>query len=108
MLQDAHTMKFNDTVVAPVGTTTVIPATADRWIYVHELIGDLEASGTLEVRQGTDVVGTFRLDAGQGITLQDIPGETNRPRFSCRPGQPFVLFVTGGTFNGAITYSFRY
>ncbi len=108
MLQDAHSMKISDTVVAPVGTTTVVPGQSNAWIYVHELIGDLEANGTLEIRQGTDVVGTFRLDAGQGITLQDEPGEDNRPRFQCKPGDPFVLFVTGGTFNGAISYSFRY
>ncbi len=108
MLQDAHTMKISDTVVAPVGTNVVIPGRSDRWIYVHELIGDLEANGTLEVRQGLDVVGTFRLDAGQGITLQDEPGEDNRPRFQCKPGEDFVLFVSGGTFNGAISYSFRY
>lgn len=108
MLQDAHTMKISLPVVAPVGTTDVIAALPNAWIYIHELIGDLEANGTLVVRQGLQVAGTFRLDAGQGITLQDEPGEDNRPRFQCKPGEAFTLEITGGTFNGAVSYSIRY
>lgn len=108
MIQDAHTMKINLPVIAGVGTTDVVAALPDAWIYVHELIGDLEANGTLDIRCGLQTVGTFRLDAGQGITLQDEPGEDNRPRFQCKPGEAFTLVVTGGTFNGAISYSIRY
>lgn len=108
MLQDAHTKKIVDTVVAPVGIHTIVPGQADRWIYVHELVGDLEANGTLEPMAGVDTLGTFRLDAGQGITLQDQPGNDNVAHYQIPPGQPFRLNVTGGTFNGEITYSFRY
>ncbi len=108
MLQDAHTRKINIPVVAGIGTTAVIRAIPHAWIYVHELIGDLEANGTLDIECGLRNVGTFRLDAGQGITLQDEPGEDNRPRFECKPGEDFNLVITGGSFNGAIAYSIRY
>ncbi len=108
MLQDAHTMKISLAVIQAIGTVDVIDALPDAWIYVHELIGDLEANGTLEIRQGLQQVGFFRLDAGQGITLQDEPGEDNRPRFQCRPGEAFTIVVTGGAFNGAVSYSIRY
>ncbi len=108
MLQDAHTRKITLPVVAGVGTTAVVLAIPHAWIYVHELIGDLEANGTLEIELGIRSAGTFRLDAGQGITLSDIPGEDNRPRFECKPGEDFNLTVTGGTFNGSIAYSIRY
>lgn len=108
MLQDVHTRKISIPVTAPIGDTVVVAGTTDRWIYVHELIGDLAAAGTLEVLSGSDVLASFTLDQGQGITLQDEPGEDNRPRFESRPGQNFILRVTGGTFNGALHYSFRY
>ena len=108
MLQDVHTRKIAIPVTAPVGSTTVIAAVAGAWIYVHELIGDLAANGTLDVKAGSRTLGSFTLDMGQGITLQDEPGEDNRPRFECLPGEAFILTVTGGTFNGACHYSLRY
>lgn len=108
MLQGAHTRKINIPVTAAVGTTTIIAAVADAWIYIHELIGDLAANGTLDVKCGSTVVASFTLDLGQGITEQDVPGEDNRPRFECKPGDAFSLVVTGGTFNGACQYSLGY
>ena len=108
MLQDAHTRKIAIPVTAPIGTTIVIAAVADAWIYVHELIGDLAGAGNLDVKCGTTTVASFTLDAGQGITVTDEPGEDNRPRFECKPGDAFSLVVTGGTFNGACHYSLRY
>ncbi len=108
MLQDAHTRKINIPVVAPVGTTEVVLPVPHAWIYVHELIGDLEANGTIDIFCGLRDVGTFRVDAGQGLTLDDIAGEDNRPRFECKPGEAFTLVISGGTFNGAISYSIRY
>lgn len=108
LLQDAHTRKVSIPVTAPVGTTTVIAAVPGAWIYVHELIGDLAANGTLDVRSGTTILASFTLDVGQGITEQDEPGEDNAPRFQCKPGDSFNLVVTGGTFNGACHYSLRY
>lgn len=108
MLQDAHTRKKSIPVTANIGDTTVIAANDDAWIYVHELIGDLADVGTLTVLCGSDIVATFALDAGQGITEQDEAGEDNRPRFECKPGDAFILRVTGGTFTGTCHYSLRY
>jgi hypothetical protein len=108
MLQDAHTRKIAIPVTAPIGTTIVIAAVPDAWIYVHELVGDLAGAGNLDVFCGTTKVAAFTLDAGQGITTQDEPGEDNRPRFECKPGDAFSLVVTGGAFNGACHYSLRY
>jgi hypothetical protein len=108
MLQDAHTRKISIPVSVDVGTETVIAAVDGAWIYVHELIGDLGATGNLIVKSGSTTLASFALDGGQGITLQDEPGEDNRPRFECKPGDDFVLTVTGGTFTGACHYSLRY
>lgn len=108
MLQDAHTKKTSEAVTAPVGTTTIVAAASDRYIYVHELIGDLAVAGNLIVKAGSRTLASFTLDAGQGITEQDEPGMDGVPRFECKPGEAFILEVTGGTFNGAIDYSFRY
>jgi len=108
MLQDVHSTKISLPVNAPVGTTTVVAAVPGAWIYVHELIGDLAAAGSLEIRSGTTSLGKFYLGDGQGLTEQDEPGSDNTPRFMCKPGDTFNLVVTGGAFNGSIDYSLRY
>lgn len=110
MLQGVHGRKISIPVSAPVGDTVIIAAIANTWIYIHELIGDLAAGGTLSVVAKTvadveTILATFDLDAGQGITEQDEPGEDNRPRFEFKPGQRVILRVTGGTFTGACHYS---
>ena len=108
MLQDAHSKKTSATVAAAVGTTEVVAAQDDAYIYVHELIGDLASAGNLTVFAGSRELAAFTLDGGQGLTEQDEPGNDNVPRFECRPGEASKLVVTGGTFNGSIDYSFRY
>lgn len=108
MQNDAHSKKIAESVTAPVGTTTIVEAQDDAYIYIHELIGDLATAGNLIIKCGDRTVASFTLDAGQGITEQDEPGMDGVPRFECRPGEAFILEVTGGTFNGAIDYSFRY
>ena len=108
MLLDAHTKKIPLALAVPIGTTTVVAANADAYIYVHEIIGDLAGAGNLTIMAGARTLATFVLDAGQGITEQDEPGEDNAPRFECRPGEAFILTVTGGTFNGSCHYSLRY
>ena len=108
MLQDAHARKVSIPVAAAVGTTVIVAAQTDAWIYIHELIGDLASAGNLIIKCGTDTVASFTLDAGQGITEQDEPGADNVPRFQCKPGDAFSLEVTGGTFNGSCDYSLRY
>jgi len=112
MLQDAHSRKIAVSVTAPIGDTVIIARNADEWHYIHELIGDLAAAGQLQViaidADTTEhILGTFILADGQGLTLQDEPGEDNRPRFEFNPGQNAVLRVTGGAFNGGLHWSIR-
>jgi hypothetical protein len=106
MLQGVHGRKISEAVSAAVGTQTIIAAQAAKWIYVHELMGDLATAGDVTVKAGSRVLATFNLDAGQGLTTQDESGEDGRPRFECKPGEAFVLTVTGGTFTGTVHYSF--
>lgn len=105
MLQGVHGRKISEAVSAPVGTNTVIAANSNAWLYIHELIGDLSAAGTVTIKAGSRTLGSFDLDQGQGLTEQDEPGEDGRPRFECKPGEAFILVVTGGTFTGSIDYS---
>lgn len=117
MLQDAHSRKISIPVSAPVGDTVIILAEAvtgtfDHWTYLHELIGDLSATGTLSVvainqSAAERILATFNLDAGQGLTEQDESGEDNRPRFEFLPGEDVVLRITGGNFIGSAHYSIR-
>jgi len=108
MLQDAHSKKIPLALAVPIGTTTVVAAQTDAYIYVHEIIGDLAGAGNLTIMAGARTLATFVLDAGQGITEQDEPGMDGVPRFECRPGEALIFVVTGGTFNGALDYSLRY
>lgn len=108
MLQDVHSKKISKGFTANVGDTTVVAANASAYIYIHELIGDLAADGTLEVLAGTRSLATFHLDKGQGITEQDEPGMDGVPRFECKPGEAFILRVSGGAMTGTIDYSLRY
>lgn len=112
MLQDVHSRKISDPVNAEAGDTIIIPFTANEWHYIHELIGDLQAAGTLEVvaidqDSNERNLANFTLTDGQGITLQDEPGEDNRPRFEFKPGEDAVLRVTGGEFIGSVHWSKR-
>jgi hypothetical protein len=113
MLQDVHSRKISQPVDAPVGTTVIIPFTANEWHYIHELIGDLQSAGFVEVVAVTHTTGAqrslakFDLTVGQGLTLQDEPGEDNRPRFEFKPGEDASLIVTGGDFVGSVHWSIR-
>lgn len=112
MLQDVHSRKINDPVDAAPGDTIIIPAAPDEWHYIHELIGDLQAAGNLDVvainADATEtILATFTLTDGQGLTLSDEAGEDNRPRFEFKPGQNAVLRVTGGDFIGNVHWSKR-
>lgn len=109
MLQDAHTKKTSAAVVAVPGANTVVAALTDGYIYVHELMGDLDVSGTITIKAGSRVLAEFILDAGQGLTEQDEPGMDGVARFECRPGEAFILTLSAGsTFRGSIDYSYRY
>lgn len=110
MIQDAHSRKVTIPVSAgPAGDTVVVASVPETWLYIHELQGDLDVTGTLSVLAGSRILGTWTLDAGQGLTTEDIPGEDNRPRFECKPGEDFILRLSAGaTFEGAMVYSLRY
>jgi len=105
MLQDAHSRKISAGVIAPAGDTTIIPFVAEEWHYIHELIGDMSAAGSVEViainqAAAERSLGKWNLGDGQGLTLQDEPGEDNRPRFEFKPGENAVLRTVGGSRNG--------
>jgi len=109
MLHDSHAKKVSEAVVAPAGDNTVVAAQDDAYIYVHELMGDLDVNGTVTIKAGDRTLASFDLDAGQGLTLQDEPGMDGVSRFECRPGEAFILTVSAGsTFKGGIDYSLRY
>ncbi len=110
MIQDVHTAKESIAVVADKATTTaVVAAQTDAWIYIHELMGDLDVSGTITIKAGSRVLASFDLDAGQGLTLQDEPGNEGTPRFKCRPGEAFNITMSAGSiFKGTCDYSLRY
>lgn len=108
MTNDVHSAKISIPVVAAPGDNTAIAALTDGWIYIHEIMGDLDVSGTLTVKCGSVSKGAFALDAGQGLTLTDEPGNDGVPRFQCKPGDAFVLNLSAGsTFRGTIDYSIR-
>ena len=109
MLQDAHTAKTSIGFTANAGADrTIVAANPDAWIYVHELMGDMSVTGTLEIKSGSTVLATFALDAGQGLTASDEPGNDNVARFKCPPGQAFILKPVTGNFVGTCDYSYRY
>lgn len=107
MIQDVHSAKISIGITATAGDTTAIAAIPNTWIYVHELMGDLSAAGQVTVKAGSRVLATFDLDGGQGLTESDEPGNDNVARFTCRPGEAFILTVAGATFTGTIDYSLR-
>ncbi len=112
MLQDVHTRKISQSVTAAPTDTIIIPFAAEEWHYIHELIGDLSAAGTVIVVAKDQsaverILATFTLADGQGLTLQDEPGEDNRPRFEFKPGEDAILRCSGGTFIGGLHWSIR-
>lgn len=110
MLQDVHERKISISVSASAtGDNIIVAGDSSSWIYIHELIGDLDVSGTIIVKAGSRTLATFILAAGQGLTEQDEPGEDNRPRFECKPGEDFILNLSAGsTFTGSVHYSRRF
>ncbi len=112
MLQDVHSRKISEPISAPAGDTVLIARNPDEWHYIHEIIGDLSAAGTVSVvavnsDATEEILATFTLADGQGLTLQDEPGEDNRPRFEFNPDQNAVLRTSGATFIGGLHWSKR-
>lgn len=113
MLQDVHTRKISQAIGLAPGDNVVIPVNPDEWHYIHELIGDMDSAGFIEVLAVTHATGIERnlakinLADSQGITLQDEPGEDNRPRFEFNPHEDAVIRVSGGNFVGSLDWSKR-
>lgn len=114
MLQDVHTRKIRSAISAPAGDTILIARdlTTPAWNYIHEIIGDLSAAGTVSIvainlDASEEILGTFALSDGQGLTLQDEPGEDNRPRFEFNPHQNAVMRTAGADFIGGLHWSKR-
>ena len=107
---DVHTSKTSIPVTTSTSGNNIIVANIpDTWIYIHELIGSFDGTAdTLTVKAGTRVLATFPLLANQGLTEQDEPGNDGVARFTCRPGEDFILDSVGGTpFVGSCDYSTR-
>lgn len=115
MLQDASSRHISSAITAAPGDTVLIARdlVTPAWNYIHEIIGDLSAAGTMsiiaiDVDTTEHILGTFTLADGQGLTLQDEPGQDNRPRFEFNPGQNAVMRTSGGTFVGSMDRSVRF
>lgn len=108
MIQDVHSAKTSIGITLPPGVNTVIAANPDAWIYIHEIMGDLSVAGTVAIKAGSRVLATFSLDAGQGLTESDEPGNPGVARFMCKPGEAFIVTCVTGTFVGTVDYSYRY
>ncbi len=112
MLQDAHSRKISEAITAAAGDNVLIEAVDGEWHYIHEIIGDLSTAGTVSIvainqSAAERILGTFTLADGQGLTLQDEPGEDNRPRFEFKPDEDAVLRTVGATFIGSMHWSIR-
>jgi len=110
MLLDVHEKKISIPVsISSSGDNIVVTGNATSWIYIHEVVGDAASAVTLTIKSGSTSEAVFTLDAGQGLTLNDIPGDEGVPRFKCKPGDNFILNLSGAVaFSGSVVYSRRY
>ncbi len=110
MLLDVHEGKISLPIdISSSGDNVIVTGDTESWIYVHEVIGSAAAAVTIQIKAGSRVLAEFDLDTAQGLTLDDIPGDDGVPRFKCRPGEDFILDLSGAiNFTGSIVYSRRY
>lgn len=112
MLQDAHEKTESIVVdISSSGDNVVVAGdtNSEYYVYIHELIGAPDADVTLTIKAGTRELAEFDLKEGQGLTEDDIPGHDGVPRFRCRPGEDFILNLSGAVgFKGSCVHSKRY
>jgi len=111
-MQDVHEkVESIPVVLTTLGNNIIVPAspTGEFYIYIHEIIGSADAPVTLQILAGSRVLAEFDLAAGQGITEDDIPGHDGVPRFSCLPGEDFIINLSASVnFKGGCAHSRRY
>lgn len=116
MLKQVHgalTQLNVDVTFVPAADTIIIPATTNpvSYIFIHELIGDLDIASTLTIKttgSQTRTLATFKLDPAQGITLSVLANEDGLPRFEIYPGENFVINSSAAAnLAGNILYSLR-
>lgn len=109
-LTGIHEGKISEVVsIASAGDNVIVVGDNDSWIYVHELIGSPDAADVITIKAGSRELAQFDLAAGQGITLDDVPGDDGVPRFECKPGEDFIInSANGEQFTGGIQFSRRY
>ena len=112
MIQDVHEKIESIPVdIAASGDNVVITGdtNSEYYIYIHEIIGSAAGAVTLKIQAGARILAEFELQADQGITLDDIPGHDGVPRFKCRPGEDFIINLSGAVnFKGSCAHSRRY
>jgi hypothetical protein len=110
MLLDAHEGKISEAIdTATSGDNILVNNDNESWIYVHEIIGSAASAVTVQFLAGSRLLAEFALDAGQGLTADDIPGDDGVPRFKCKPSEDFIMNLSGAVqFTGSIVYSRRY
>lgn len=94
--------------VSTAGNNTVIASIPNGEIFIHELIGEPTAAVTLNIYCGSRLVGTFPLVANQGLTENDVVGNSGEPRFKCFQNEAFILNLSSAVpFQGSILYSYK-
>lgn len=107
-MKQIHGEMINAPVTASsVGDNIIVASLSAGYIYAFRIIGDLSAAGTMTIKAGARTLGTFALDAGQGITLGEAGNENSEPAFICFPGEGLILNLSAGTFNGNVYYATR-
>lgn len=108
MMFDVHSQKINIPLnISSSGDNVILAGESDKWFYIHEIVGTPTNNLLMQIKSGTDVLHEFNLQANQGTTISDIPGEEGSPRFRIRPGQDFIINLDTPEFVGGLSYSIR-
>lgn len=86
---------------------TLVAGVAGKAIFVYEIIGSPTNASTVSIKNGSTIMDTQTLAAGQGVTWSNIANLDSEPRFICAPGADLKMDVSAGTFTGGLVYAFR-
>lgn len=110
MILDVHEGKITiPLTINSSGDNVIVAGDNESWIYIHEIAGSFSGDNTMEIKSGGTVLANFELSEGQGLTLDDIPGDEGVPRFKIKPSDNFIINL-GNTneFTGSLVYSRRF